>query len=440
MRKKAGIGVMIAGLLLFVVGVMQIMSSAQNKADVDVKVATENTRYVYSAPGVLDVVSNSVTVSVTCSDPKAKATLGFAASDQAEQWMKDLSATKITGLASWEALKSEKVNEGSAQTFSLIDSDILIDGKTNPTSVSLHYVVKEAGTRSLMASCDSSDNTGMTVELLWKQAETSHAYAVPLAVGGVLVIALGFVVFFFATPRGHHRNDDDDDYEGNEDFDGYDDDSYDDNGDEASSDDEEELVEEGPRYTTRGVPYATTVQEDYGNFMSRRRYGRPTYPIDENTYEPDVDSDSLEDDNTKVTAILPPSLPSIPPYVSDAHDSDNTDDTYMPDADTELVSEHNHTGTNNACAHDDIEEDTDEDTVFVPSELAQPVPEVPTAPMPTYSVSTSDVVNTGMMQAMRDTALDKSSQDVPFAQRIPSFDVVDDNVIDGHDDDTEKTN
>jgi len=187
MRKLAGIVLAVMGLVIAAIGVG---SATIWSPDPTVTASTESSdaAFLWTDPGVLDLVNTKVTVSAKAADPEADVTIAIGYSDDVEAWASGLSAGQVTGLSDWETLAVTDVAAEVDDQPSLASSDNWLDTATAAGSTSLAYTVTDPGQISAIVS--TSDGSTPTVTLTWERHQANSA-VLPLIVIGILVTAIG---------------------------------------------------------------------------------------------------------------------------------------------------------------------------------------------------------------------------------------------------------
>ncbi|MDY5588909.1 MAG: hypothetical protein SPF30_02970 [Arcanobacterium sp.] len=205
-------GVLLAsmGLVLTAVTIVHVATFKPEKTVVLTAQPHSGSTFVYTAPGVLNIVGNRPHVTLTASQPNAtiewgygssKAVAGYVGSSAAleVQGFTAASRGRLTALAT-EHHASPKVSEADKKTlsaggFHLAASDQWSQAGTGKGSVTFDVEVEPGVDRSLIAT--SSQGGAPTLTLSWVRTERMASPA-PFIAMGVLLALIGAVLLLTA--------------------------------------------------------------------------------------------------------------------------------------------------------------------------------------------------------------------------------------------------
>lgn len=187
---------MVLGAVAALVG---ILTATALRPDDHVTVATETpeTPVVLIDPGVLNLVSPTVTLKATAADDETPIVLAFAPTSDVEAWVGPSAHTSITGLSSWEALSTE-VTEGEATVPNPAEADLWRDQITGTGELEVD-ITADPGQVTLLAATDG-EKPAPSIELTWPREVTTPLF-LPLLIGGLVAMAAGLTLLFLAKPR-----------------------------------------------------------------------------------------------------------------------------------------------------------------------------------------------------------------------------------------------
>lgn len=140
---------------------------------------------VVTAPGVLDMVADQVTVTATAPEG-SPVTLAIGRDTDVAGWVGDAAHVQVTGLGSWTSLSSEVV-DGAAEAPSPAGSDMWVAEETGTGEVTLSWTQAD-GRWSLLAATDGTA-PAPTITLTWPQ-DVRTPFLVPgIVLGGILLVA-----------------------------------------------------------------------------------------------------------------------------------------------------------------------------------------------------------------------------------------------------------
>ncbi|MFY9263736.1 MAG: hypothetical protein GX483_07890 [Actinomycetaceae bacterium] len=202
MKRIVGILALIAGLATLIATVV-VVNTQEKETTLSLSIPASQSAFVYTAPGVLDILGDDVTVTIRAEGEQIQWGLGTAA--DVEAYLADASATEIIGLESWEALATqthEGTPEGAEEIASATEAGTLQvhtsdmwrmsgEGEGEVVETIAHDPQYSA---SLIVT--TSTGTAPEVELQWTYEK---AYGSPVAwyVIGALLTLIG--AFFILT-------------------------------------------------------------------------------------------------------------------------------------------------------------------------------------------------------------------------------------------------
>jgi len=224
MRKIAGIALGVIGLLVAFLGVGKATIWSDDGQVTAEAVPSGDTAYVLTEPGVLDMVSDTVTITASGSDD-ADVTIAIGYAGDVAAWAEGLSADSIGGMKDWstlavtgaaadgettadgEATADEEQAEGDAEDATevpaLADSDMWLSVTNEKGSVKVtDYEVADPGNISLIAT--ASDGKAPTVTLSWSR-EVNSGDVIPLILIGVLLAIIGLLLLVLERQEARSR-------------------------------------------------------------------------------------------------------------------------------------------------------------------------------------------------------------------------------------------
>lgn len=193
----------ILGVLALIAGVVTLVwtaiaaSSHEDETTLSLTTPTNDTAFVYTAPGVLDLVNDEVTIKLSAQGEEIH--WGLASSRDVEAYIGEASALKVTGLSSWEALATEPVagtaeadaliaERGTNKGFRIATSDLWLESGTGENEITWSMTPETEFSRSLIATTTSGVAPDMT--LTWVR-ENNAINTVPFYTIGVLLLLIG---------------------------------------------------------------------------------------------------------------------------------------------------------------------------------------------------------------------------------------------------------
>lgn len=198
------------GVLLVSIGVMFAAATVVHIATFDPEKTitlhadkSQEAVFVYTAPGVIDLASDSPRVTLTASQSDTTIQWGYGASRDVEQYLGKSAALEIKGLAndgvsadtSMHAADKQSADDDKktldAGGFYLDFSDLWFASGQGKGEVTFTLSVDQGVDRSLIAT--TSDGTAPEITLMWTYDEKMASPA-PLIVIGVLLALIGSVL------------------------------------------------------------------------------------------------------------------------------------------------------------------------------------------------------------------------------------------------------
>jgi hypothetical protein len=157
-----------------------------------------SSRYITTDPGVLNLVDDSVDVTLRSSDAQATVCVALGYAQDVSGWLAGSSYTRITGLDSWNTL-AKRTNSASAggdtqDAVAFQDSDMWTETKCGTGSVNMN--ISESSSRAVLiadtdAGADSAAEAQGTQQLTMNWIRTDLPdFAMPLYLSGGLLAAL----------------------------------------------------------------------------------------------------------------------------------------------------------------------------------------------------------------------------------------------------------
>ena len=209
-----GVVTPIFGLLAVAAVVLGYMNATMWKPSTEITVSAtmSGSRYVVTDPNVLTLLDQNATITVDSGSSQDEACVALGSSKDVAGWVaSEKSYTRITGLASWSELSTQKGSSTSQgaptsadDAVSFKDSDMWTAVKCGTGSVSLKS--KKTGA-STVAIVDLGENvTNAKVQLHWVRSEVPD-FAMPFYLsGGLLAVLAVLCASVFAMPPHKRRN------------------------------------------------------------------------------------------------------------------------------------------------------------------------------------------------------------------------------------------
>lgn len=217
MRRTIGAALATIGLVIALMAIA--MATIWKPSGVVTASADADTPFITTEAGVLDLVAHRVKVTAESSDD-ATVTLAFGTVADTQAWIDGLSATRITGLKTWETLSTDSAQapetsatadasataEASATPAAtdgataeaateidpaiglLAESDMWSKVVTGAGTVSTTVDISDSGNLEMIAA--SSDGTAPRITLTWDKEPNSRA-TVPVLLLGIVIGAVG---------------------------------------------------------------------------------------------------------------------------------------------------------------------------------------------------------------------------------------------------------
>jgi len=203
--KRQGVATVLAvlGLVMVVVGVL---FSTVFRPDTTVNASSEapTTAYFVTHEGVLNLVNEEVTVTASApNDQEVTVVLGRGADVQA--WLHGVSYTEISGLSSWDTLKTNVVEgeDDASVDGNLADSDMWLEVKTGKGEVD--WTLQNPDSNLVLLAATDGSAAAPSITLTWERSNPIAWIIVLIVIGAILVI-LGITLFVY-----HSRRSDDED-------------------------------------------------------------------------------------------------------------------------------------------------------------------------------------------------------------------------------------
>ena len=208
-----GVVTPIFGLLAVAAVVLGYMNATMWKPSTEITASAtmSGSRYVVTDPNVLTLLDQNATITVDSGSSQDEACVALGSSKDVAGWVApEKSYTRITGLASWSELSTQKGSSTSQgaptsadDAVSFKDSDMWTAVKCGTGSVSLKS--KKTGA-STVAIVDLGENvTNAKVQLHWVRSEVPD-FAMPFYLsGGLLAVLAVLCASVFAMPPHKRR-------------------------------------------------------------------------------------------------------------------------------------------------------------------------------------------------------------------------------------------
>jgi len=152
-----------------------------------------DTPVVLVRPGVLGMVSGTVTVTATAASAEAPVVLAFAPAGDVAAWVGPAAHVDVTGLSSWTELSTERV-DGEPTAPNPAGADLWTRELTGTGEVSVE-LTPDAGQTTLLVATDGTQ-AAPRITLAWP-VESAAPYLVPLLLGGTLAVLLGLALLAY---------------------------------------------------------------------------------------------------------------------------------------------------------------------------------------------------------------------------------------------------
>ncbi|MBR6459836.1 MAG: hypothetical protein IKS49_06770 [Actinomycetaceae bacterium] len=198
MRTKAGFGIAVLGVIVFVSGIVSLISGLTHP-QIEASAVSGESAYVMTEPGVLDLVNDKVQVTVQAASEDSTVSLGIGTAEDVQAWSQGLPVFDVTGLKDWQHFSGTDRPAEVEDRPDATGSDLWLHEESGQGSVSFDYKVIEPGNTSLIAH--SSDNEPVTLTLSWKRPHVVID-TLPIAVIGGLMVAIGVVLSLIGLQEG----------------------------------------------------------------------------------------------------------------------------------------------------------------------------------------------------------------------------------------------
>lgn len=203
MKRIGGLLLVILGVALATFGIVRGTTS-EDTATVEVAISADDAQMMYTAPGVLSLVNDTVDVTLTADEGEIQ--WGVGPTLDVEAFIGEASAVKITGLSDWDTPMFEEM-AGTAEGVEAIANVAAEDA----WDLSIMDLWTESGTgegmvefslspdKSVQQSLITTTSTGVAPEmtLTWDRALVTPN-PVPFIVIGVLLTLIGFLLIVSA--------------------------------------------------------------------------------------------------------------------------------------------------------------------------------------------------------------------------------------------------
>ena len=208
-----GVVTPIFGLLAVAAVVLGYMNATIWKPSTEITASAtmSGSRYAVTDPNVLTLLDQNATITVDSGSSQDEACVALGPAKDVAGWVaSEKSYTRITGLASWSELSTQKGSSTSQgaptsadDAVSFKDSDMWTDVRCGTGSVSLES--KKTGA-STVAIVDLGENaTNAKVQLYWVRSEVPD-FAMPFYLsGGLLAVLAALCASVFAMPPHKRR-------------------------------------------------------------------------------------------------------------------------------------------------------------------------------------------------------------------------------------------
>lgn len=200
------ISIVLAVLGVVVIALAILSATAWRPSDqVRALLPAPETPFVVTAPGVLELVADEVTVRGSV-EGDATLTLAIGRDTDVAGWLGMAPRVEVTGLESWTELAAGDAT-GDGEGADPAGSDMWVAEATGTGEVTLEWT-HEPGRWQLLAATDGS-GPAPAIELTWAR-DVRTPYLVPgLVVGGLLLVG-GLVLGLLGVARARAAGDEDD--------------------------------------------------------------------------------------------------------------------------------------------------------------------------------------------------------------------------------------
>lgn len=212
-----GVVTPVFGLLAVACFVFGILNATEWKPNAQVQaVAFADSRYVVTDPGVLSVVDDQVSLTVTSPSADNKVCVVSGLPHDIAGWIAGLPYTRLTGLSSWTELstadaKAAGSSELPENPVAIDQSDMWQSVDCGTGSVHIDRSASASGSTEILidgnadAAADDDSSQPVQVSMHWTR-QTLPDYATPLYfIGGLLVVAAVLSASLFAVHPSKRR-------------------------------------------------------------------------------------------------------------------------------------------------------------------------------------------------------------------------------------------
>ncbi|MCI1635106.1 hypothetical protein [Bifidobacterium sp.] len=201
-RLMRGVVTPVLGLLAVACIVLGIMNATVWKPSSNISANTQvSSRYITTDPGVLNLVDNSVNVTLRTSNAQAMVCMALGYAQDVSGWLAGSSYARITGLDSWSTLAKRTSSAGadgsSENAVAFQDSDMWTRTECATGSVSMRITNSSANT-VLIADTDASSTRDaqsqgtQQLTMSWVRTDLPN-FAMPLYFSGGLLAVLAVI-------------------------------------------------------------------------------------------------------------------------------------------------------------------------------------------------------------------------------------------------------
>lgn len=187
MRKAAGIGLSVVGLVVLIIGIL-LGTVWRPSTEISGETRPSGDGYVITAPGVMNLSGKTVHIRVTADGEEVRLATGYA--DDVAAYTSGYAHQTIQGVSAVDKLKVSS-EAGKAPTGNANASDMWLVTKTDTGQLDVDYNVTLPGEEALIASTKSGAMP--TVTLTW-QRSTGPSLALPVSVVGIVVLLVGLLL------------------------------------------------------------------------------------------------------------------------------------------------------------------------------------------------------------------------------------------------------
>lgn len=210
-----GIVTPIFGLLAVACIVLGVLNATEWKPSTSVtaSASVSGSRYIVTDPGVLPLVDKQTKLTVSTTGSSVDVCIAVGSAKDVAGWIAGESYTRITGLADWTTLSTDKARaQGSADTsenpVAMEDSDMWISARCGTREVSLNVDEQDLGpTETNVALIDLGAKKNADIAMHWTRT-TVPDFAMPFYLCAVLLAIMAVLsASVFAMPpqkRRHH--------------------------------------------------------------------------------------------------------------------------------------------------------------------------------------------------------------------------------------------